>query len=166
MGAHAEEFDEFYRARMPLIAHSLYLAFGDRGKAEDCAQEAFVRAWQRWRSLRGNDPTGWVRTVAWRLRIDDWRATGRFEKALAAVRAEPRTSEQVGDSVALDLLRGLSPPLRSVAVLHYVEDLTVADIAEALEVPEGTVKSRLSRARDALRASLSSSGGHADGAAL
>jgi len=145
-------FDDFYTARLPGLVHALFLAGGDLERAEDCAQEAFVRAWRQWRKLEGDDPVGWVRTVAWRLCVDDWRGRRRESAALAKLRG-PHESRMDFEDVhgVLALLAGLPREQAVVLVLHYVEDLAVDEVAEVLRLPVGTVKSRLSRARDTLR---------------
>ncbi len=63
-----EEFDALYRAEWGRLAGALALACGDRGAAEEVAQETFVRAWSRWHRLSGLDhPAGWVYTTGFRL---------------------------------------------------------------------------------------------------
>ncbi|WP_216658507.1 sigma factor [Nocardioides sp. zg-1230] len=57
-------FDAFYAARAPRLVRNIYLRTGDATRAEDCVQEAFVRAWRRWDRLENDDPVGWVTTVA------------------------------------------------------------------------------------------------------
>lgn len=147
-------FDAFYVARLPALVHGLFLAFGDLERAEDSAQEAFVRAWQRWAKLEDDDPVAWVRKVAWRLCIDDWRRRRRMSAALAVVNLS-QEGRAPGD---LDNTRSMLDPLSAeqatVVVLYYVEDLPVDEIADLLEIPSGTVKSRLSRAREILRGAL------------
>lgn len=153
----AQDFDAFYSARFPSLVYALYLACGDWGRAEDAAQEAFVRAWHRWRLMRTDDPVAWVRRTGWRLCIDEHRRRSRDLKAIERLRREHHvdTGPPFGvGTAALEALTPLSLPLRSVAVLHYLEDLSVDQIASVLDVPSGTVKSRLSRARDALRQNL------------
>lgn len=151
MDRDAADFDAFYSARYGGLVHTLYLACGDWVRAEDAAQEAFLRAWQRWGQL-DEDPIGWVRTAAWRICVDDWRSQRRFRRALDRVRADVPRQPPPDASEALERIALLSPNLRSVLVLHYAEDLSVESIAALLDRPVGTVKSRLSRARDALRA--------------
>lgn len=153
MARESDTFDEFYLAAAPRLVQLLYLATGDLGRAQDCTQEAFLRAWRRWDSISADvaDPFAWVRRVAWRLAISDWR------RAMAQVRALVRHGP-VGDlpaptgiEVAVrDALAQLSVEQRAAVVLHYFADLRVTDIAELLDVPDGTVKARLSRGRAAL----------------
>lgn len=156
-------FDAFYNARSAQLVRSLYLACGDLTRAEDCAQEAFLRAWRRWSKLEGDDPVGWVRTVAWRLCVSDWRSTQRLQGALARLKlvdaTTPDTAAGSPLTNALGLLDALPIDQRRVAVLYYIEDLPVDDIAALLAVPPGTVKSRLSRGREALRRSLAADQG-------
>jgi RNA polymerase sigma-70 factor (ECF subfamily) len=78
-----ESFDEFYRATRHHVATFLYAVSGDLTEAQDIAQEAYARAWQRWGTLAGYaDPEAWVRTVGYRLAINGWRrARNRLGRA-------------------------------------------------------------------------------------
>ena len=145
-------FDAFYASRAPLLLRSVYLRTGDLSRAEECVQEAFVRAWQRWKTLDNDDPVGWVTTVAWRLAISDWHRSKRESRAWNA-RPQSAAIEQPPDDL-LDLqslLRNLPVMQRDVLILHYLEDMSVAGIADFLDMPHGTVKSHLSRGRTAIR---------------
>lgn len=153
-------FDAFYAARAPRLVRNIYLRTGDATRAEDCVQEAFVRAWRRWDRLENDDPVGWVTTVAWRLAIRDWRRTLR--EAGARLGLEARSREHIRPSDELlhlhEALVRLTPVQRDVLVLHYLEDMAVWDVSVLLRMPEGTVKSHLSRGRDALREALALGG--------
>jgi RNA polymerase sigma-70 factor (ECF subfamily) len=73
----ARSFDDFYESTRRELLGQLYLLCGDRHEAEDCLQEAYMRAWARWAEVsRYDQPASWVRTVAWRLAIGDWRLGG------------------------------------------------------------------------------------------
>lgn len=149
-------FDAFYARAYALVVGQAYLLVGDLGEAQDVAQEAFLRALARWRFVRTlEDPTGWTRRVAINLAISRWR---RHRNALTAWRrrADPDTAAGPGaDRVDIvDALRGLPPRQRAVIVLHHMNDLSVADVARELGVPEGTVKSDLSRGRASLSRAL------------
>lgn len=155
----SEGFDAFYTARASRIVRNIYLRTGDATRAEDCVQEAFVRAWRKWDRLQNDDPVGWVTMVAWRLAIRDWHRTVR--EAKARVGWSRKTTTDAPAQQLLDLhmvLRRLPEPQRDVLILHYLEDLAVADIAALLGMPEGTVKSHLSRGRSALREELAPGG--------
>ena len=147
---------EFYAAQQPRLVGLITLLTGSRAEAEDVVQEAFVRLVPRWRKIsRYESPEGWVRLVAVRLAANRHRNATRFAALLR--RLPPTAVRDPADSDGIDLERALAElpmPARQVAVLFHVCDLSVAQIADALGVAEGTVKSRLSRARQALSQSL------------
>jgi len=140
--------------------------------AEDATQEASMRALRHIDSLRGDDARPWLLgivrntcfTMLERTRNEtqwiDFDEAG-FESALVqapARDADPmlqlqhqRIRTQIDAAI-----RALSPPLREVILLREFEDLDYAQIAKIAGVPIGTVMSRLARARDRLRAALSS----------
>ena len=139
--------------------------------AEDAVQEASMRAFRYIESLRGDDARPWllgiVRNTCFTM-LERQRSgpdmvefdEAEFEAALgeaqrsesdpAALLQRQRTRVQIDAAI-----RALSPPLREVIVLREFEDLDYAQIAKIVAVPIGTVMSRLSRARDKLRAVLS-----------
>ncbi|RCH65856.1 SigE family RNA polymerase sigma factor [Streptomyces sp. SDr-06] len=149
-----EEFEDFYAHSVKPLVGQVYLMTGDLHEAQDVVQEAFVRAWGRRSRLEtGAGPEAWVRTVAWRLAVSRWR---RGRRAAEAWRRHSRTQpaqapEPDPGTVALtDALRKLSDRQRRVAVLHYVCDLSVEQVAHETGISAGTVKTHLSRARAAL----------------
>ena len=170
MDSQTPSFDELYAAHYGDLTVQLYAYFGDRQEAQDVVQEAFCRALARWRSIsRYDDPVAWLRRVAWNLALSKWRRT---RTALAFVRHQrPAEIEVPGPSperVALiAALAALPPAHRRAMVLRYLADLTIAEIAEREGVPEGTVKSWLHRARNALAERLgvdeNGRGANADG---
>ena len=145
-------FDAFYAATSQRLVRDIYLATGDLGRAQDCAAEAYVKAWQRWESLDGDrDPVAWVHTVAWRFAVSDWRRTVRQLRLLVRHGPPPDVPPPSDDVVAVrDALARLPEAQRVAIVLHHLEDRSVAEIAELTGVPAGTVKARLSRGRAAL----------------
>ena len=127
--------------------------------AKDALQDAYAQAWQRWsRVSRLDDPTAWVRTVAWRRSVSAFRrrmVADRFLRTIGRTRAEPSsesTLEEILDVRAA--LRLLSDTHRRTLVLHDLCGLTMEQVANETGVSVGTVKSRLSRGRAALRARL------------
>ncbi|MFI7025791.1 SigE family RNA polymerase sigma factor [Micromonospora sp. NPDC049900] len=149
-------FEEFYRASRHRVVTMLYALGGDLTEAQDAAQEAYVRAWQRWSRISGYaDPEAWVRIVGHRLLINRWR---KMRNGLVAYRRHgsaspvPPPSENTVALVAA--LRRLSVEQRQVIVLHHLADLSVAEIASQTGAPAGTVKARLARGRRALAAML------------
>ena len=72
------EFDEFYAASFQRVTGQIYAMIGNRDEAQECVQEAFVRAWAHRRKLdRAEYPEAWVRTTAYRLAVSRWRRTVR-----------------------------------------------------------------------------------------
>ena len=69
-----EEFDDFYATSFTRVVGQLYAMIGNRDEAQECVQEAFVRAWAHRRKLdRTEHPEAWVRTTAYRLAVSRWR---------------------------------------------------------------------------------------------
>ncbi|MFF5172404.1 RNA polymerase sigma factor [Micromonospora sp. NPDC000089] len=156
------EFTDFYRAHFHRIAVQLYAYLGDHAEAQDLTQEAFCRTLERWERVSGyGDPSAWVRRVAWNL------ATSRLRRMRTAVRhlARQREEHVAGpgpDRVALTrALATLPTNQRRAIVLHHLAQLSVAEIAEQVGAPEGTVRSWLSRGRAALAGQLAETGSEA-----
>ena len=146
-------FDEVYAAHYADLTVQLYAYCGDRQEAQDLVQEAFCRALSRWRTVAEyEDPIAWIRRVAWNLAVSGWRRRRTARGFLSRQRREEPAQEGPGpDRVALfAALAALPAPQRRALVLHYLADLSVAEIAERESVPTGTVKSWLSRGRTAL----------------
>jgi RNA polymerase sigma-70 factor (ECF subfamily) len=146
-------FEQFYAASYTRLLRQLALVTGDRGDAEELLQEAYGRAALRWRRLADYEaPEAWVRRVALRLAAD--RARRARRRAAALLRLRPPQQPPVELSVeSLDLassLRKLSVGQRQAIVLHHLIGLTVEEVAGQLEIPVGTVKTRLARGRAAL----------------
>ena len=145
--------EDMYAATYPRLVAALTLATGSRSEAEDLVQEAFARLLPRWATVSEyEDPEGWVRSVAMRLAISRWRRTRVAAAGLLRLRrgnegASPGGGRQRVD----DLLSDLPVQFRQVLVLHYGVGLSVREVASELGIAEGTVKSRLSRAREAAR---------------
>ncbi len=147
-----EDFDAFYASTSRGLLSQLYGLTGDWAEAQDCLQEAYARAWQRWSTVSKADaPAAWVRVVAVRLARSKWR---RAQHGLRLYRQQREPEPLAGPSpetVALvTALRSLPEAQRRALVLHHLGDLSVAEIAREEGTPEGTIKARLSRGRAAL----------------
>lgn len=148
------EFDAFYAGSFARLVGQLQAMIGNRDEAQECVQEAFVRAWSHRRQLaHAHAPDAWVRTTAYRLAVSRWRRTMRGRRAPdRALQQQAPVAGPTGDHVALmAALARLPEGQRRVLVLHHVCDLSVQQVAAEVGVPEGTVKARLSRGRAALR---------------
>ncbi|MBT9257666.1 sigma-70 family RNA polymerase sigma factor [Phycicoccus sp. MAQZ13P-2] len=157
MGAEgAAEFDEFYRGTAHRVVHLVYATTGDLSLAQDCTQEAYARAWTQWRSVSAmRDPLAWVRTVARRLAVSQWRRHRARERAHARHGVAPPAAAPTPDRVAvLEALGRLSQPVREALALYYLADLSVEQVADETGSPVGTVKARLRRGRHQLAAVL------------
>jgi RNA polymerase sigma-70 factor (ECF subfamily) len=153
-------YDDFYRSTSRRTVRYAYAMIGDAGTAQDITQEAYIRAWRHWATVSGYDhPESWVRLIVTRLATDWWRRVAvrrRHEAADRPPEAVPPPSENT--VVLVEALRTLPPRQRQVMCLHYLLDLSVADIARETGVAEGTVKSWLSRARSALAVTMAPDG--------
>jgi RNA polymerase sigma-70 factor (sigma-E family) len=151
-------FEEFYEATRQRVGAFLYAIGGDLTEAQDAAQEAYTRAWERWNRVGSyDDPEAWVRMVGYRIMINAWqRARHRL---LAHRRLGRPVPYEPAPETALTVhaaLRALPPDQRLVVVLHYLLDLPVTEIARQTDVPVNTVKSRLSRGRSRLATMIGS----------
>lgn len=161
--AAAADFDAFYQAH---YAGTVAVAFGltgDRGDAQDLAQEAYCRAWQRWTEIsRYDNPPAWVYRVTVNLARSRWRNL----RVAAAHLVRQRVAEVPPvdpEHVALvTALRALPMDQREAIVLHHLVDLPVSEVAQEMGVPAGTVKSWLHRGRGELAGMLTE---HSGGAA-
>jgi RNA polymerase sigma-70 factor (ECF subfamily) len=146
------DLGELYDASYRRLVVQMFGICGDMRDAEDAVQEAFVTAIRRQRQLaKVTNPEAWVRTVALNRLRSGWRHAGIVRKYQADVPGAQAPVEVGPDHVAIvAALAGLPPDLRRVVVLHHLGDLGTAELADELGIPEGTVKSRLSRARSRL----------------
>ena len=135
-----------------------------REQAEDAAQNAALRAWRhRHRFRAGSDPRPWVLTIARRELL---RLLARPHHSREIVSVDARTCEADSESTdsivdRLDLRAALSTLAaheRVLLGLRYERDLTQPEVAEILDLPEGTAKVRLHRARGKVRALLGADG--------
>jgi RNA polymerase sigma-70 factor (ECF subfamily) len=143
------DLDELYAASYQRLVVQLFAFCGEMTDAEDAVQEAFVTAIRRRREFaRVNNPEAWLRTVAMNRVRRGWRHAAVVRRFQAAVPGPQNPVEAGPEHVALvAALAALDEDQRKVVVLHHLADLGTGDIALELGIPEGTVKSRLARAR-------------------
>jgi RNA polymerase sigma-70 factor (ECF subfamily) len=147
-------FDATFRAHYWPMVRALTVACGDQEVAADAVQDGFTRAYARWRRISHyDDPAGWIRHVALNRIRDHYRKVERGRRAVD--RLEARTETTVaGPEPRTDvasLLATLSPQQRTAAALFYVEQCSVREIADAMNLSEGAVKYHLHAARTALK---------------
>ena len=155
------QFEHFYRDAFDGVYRALALSFGDADLAHEATSEAMARCYQRWGRIQDYDnPAGWVYRVGlnWgRSRISRRRRDADRAHRLERTGPAPAPEAVAGDPELDAALRSLDLKYRSVVVLRYLCDWSEAETAEALHLPVGTVKSRLSRGLDQLRQRLEAS---------
>jgi RNA polymerase sigma-70 factor, ECF subfamily len=135
---------------------------GDHSRAEDIVQETMLRAWRHPERVTGRTgaPLAWLYTVARHLAIDQHRARQArpTEPAGLTVLASRAAPDQIDTAITQwDLataLASLRPRDRDLLTARYLRDRSIGQIAAEQNIPAGTIKSRLSAARDALRRNL------------
>ncbi len=159
-----DAFAELVRRYQRLVFAVSYRLLGDPDLADDVVQETFVRAFVSLERFRGTTLRAWLLRIAHNAALDQLRASTRrrtvpLEHASEQVAFDVPESgiEQAGLRAALEAaLAALPVEQRAVVVLADVEGLPYEEIAQALGLPLGTVKSRLARARVRLRTLLQS----------
>jgi RNA polymerase sigma-70 factor (ECF subfamily) len=151
----ASDLEELFRAHWPRAYRAAYLVTQDAAAAEDIAQESFlaaIRALDRFDRRRPFGP--WLHRIAVNRAIDWTRARRlRAEVELGETLPAPERARPPRDDV-LEALACLPPEHRAVIVLRYLLEFTPGEIAEALDLPRGTVNSRLRRGLDSLAEEL------------
>jgi RNA polymerase sigma-70 factor, ECF subfamily len=151
------DLEALFREHWPRAYRAAYLVVHDAAAAEDIAQESFLSALRALDRFDRKRPFGpWLHRIVVNRAIDWARArTLRREigdEPLAATESPPFRPDAVLSEGIVAALAELSPEHRAVIVLRYVLDYTPGEIAELLEVPRGTVNSRLRRGLDQLAA--------------
>jgi RNA polymerase sigma factor (sigma-70 family) len=162
-------YEELVRRYEQLAFRTAFLLCGDADEARDAAQEGFVRAYGALRRFRtGAEPRPWLLRIVANAARNRRRAAGR-RASLALRSAQDRPSDGAAPSPEAAVLAGeqraellaaidrLGDEDRRIISLRWFADLSERDIAAVLDVPAGTVKSRLSRAMARLRVVLQAS---------
>lgn len=155
MAAWPGVLDELMRTRRAALIGYATLLTGDLASAEDVVHDAIIKAFSRGRAFdHVNKADAYVRRTIVSVFIDRTRREQRFREAAPLVVA-PLEASAEEPTLDLDLDRALatlSPQLRAVIVLRYVDDLTVAQIADRMGLADGTVKRYLHDAQHQLAA--------------
>jgi RNA polymerase sigma-70 factor (ECF subfamily) len=140
------DFGVFYQELRTPIRRALALALGDIALADEAVDEAMTRAVDRWESIRDYDrPEGWV----YRVGLNWARGALRKRRYEILTNIDPDSELPdipLPDTDVIEAVGRLSLRLRSVVVARYYLDWSTSDVAVALDISEGTVKSRLARA--------------------
>jgi RNA polymerase sigma-70 factor (sigma-E family) len=149
---------EFCQAEYPRLVGILHAQCGDRGTAEELAQETLVRVWANWAKVSTMEsPRAWAHRVALNLATSWFRSRAAQRRALARLDARPIELPNTSpDSTAGDDVRRILVEVperqRTALVLRYYADLSVGEVAIAMGCQPGTVKSLTSQAIARLRA--------------
>ena len=161
-GQHGE-FEAFARARAAHLHRSAWLLCGDRHLAEDLVQETLAKVYVRWHRRIGariDNPAAYAQTTLVRTFLSARRRRSSGELPCADVPEGSGSDHAPASDLRLALLQaldGLAPLDRAVLVLRYLEDLSVAEVADRLGVTPGAVRNRSMRALERARPLLDSS---------
>jgi RNA polymerase sigma-70 factor (ECF subfamily) len=157
-----QAFGELVRRHREGVVNVVYRMCGEAALAEEAAQEAFLRAWQ---NLARYNPRFAFRSWVYRIALNAALDALRRERPASDLEAEPLAATAEGPEAWLErkqqaeqvrrAVLNLPPASRAVLVLREYEGLSYREIAEALDIPLGTVMSRLNYARGQLRRALS-----------
>ena len=155
-----EDFDRLYRAAYPRVYRTLAAILADPDEAEDCAQDAFVQAFQAWKRWRPDAPAeAWVHRIAVNRAIS-YRRRAKLRTVGEILRRVGRPTPVVDPADAAtqpDLrtaLRSIPSKLAAAIVLRHYHGYNNREIAASLGVSERTVGTRLHQAGEKLRAIL------------
>jgi RNA polymerase sigma-70 factor (ECF subfamily) len=152
----ATAFADIVQEHQSMVFSIAFHFLHDRGRAEEVAQDVFLRLYRHLASIKSGDHlVFWLRKVTCRRSIDEVRKLPKAPPAsledVAAPAAESRDLDPLLSRGLQRLVASLSEDARAVVVLRYQEELDLADIAEILDIPVNTVKSRLQRSLEILR---------------
>ena len=152
-----EDFDRLYRSAYPRVFRTLSAILADPQAAEDCAQDAFVQAFQAWARWQPSAPAeAWVHRIAVNRAISyrrsaKLRTVGEVVRRLGRPQPGPDPAEHGTSPDLLTALRTLPPKLAAAIVLRHYHGYTNREIAAALGVSERTIGERLRQAGERLR---------------
>lgn len=145
-----ENFEALVKEHQDKVFRLCYSMLGDRAQAEDAAQEAFLRIWKSMDRYRGESSIGtWIFSITRNVCLT---ASAKRKKYFASVEVENRGAAPSPDH-ELDIVRlvqQLPDNYRQVVMLFYMEERSYEEVARLLDLPVGTVKTHLHRARKQL----------------
>jgi RNA polymerase sigma-70 factor (sigma-E family) len=146
------EFAAYFAGRVTAVRRLAFALCGDWHTADDLVQATFIKVYPRWRRVRGGPVDAYVRKVLVNTYLTHLRKHRR-ERVVADVPDRPAPAAETHEDLGR-ALRDLPAQQRAVIVLRHLEDLSIADVADLLQVAEGTVKSQANRGLAALRTAL------------
>ncbi len=148
-------FEEFYRAEYPGLVAVATALVGSLESGEDLVQDTMIKSLMQWNRVQGLErPGGWAHRVLLNACTSWWRRRRTEARYLSMLRRADTIVDGPSPEALMfwDSVRRLPERHRTVMVLFYAGDRSVAEVASILSVPEGTVRSDLTRARAALAA--------------
>ena len=153
-------FDELYAQYADDVLRVAYFYLADRHKAEDVCQDVFVKLYTHGHTIAPGREKAWLLRVTVNCCRDLWRSAWLKRVVLGAptldvIPAQDETVEQREEKA--ELMRAVSKlpaAFKETVLLHYYQGLGISEIAQMLDLPEGTISSRLSRARKKLEVLL------------
>lgn len=151
-------YEDFVRRHSVSLVRTLTLILLDRAAAEDVAQEAFLKLYLNWDAVRTHPaPDSWLYRVAVNRATDYRRRLARWMRTAARLRETPNAAQsEVWEPSPefLSAMHSLPQGQRTAAVLRYLLDMPVEEVAATMGISEGAVSSHLHRARKALSSTL------------
>jgi len=153
-------FDELYAAYADDVLRMAYFYLADRHKAEDVCQDVFVKLYTHGHTIAPGREKAWLLRVTVNCCRDLWRGAWLKRVVLGAptldiIPAQDETIEKREEKAELmRAVQKLPTAFKEAVLLHYYQGLGIAEIAQMLDLPEGTISSRLSRARKKLEVLL------------
>jgi RNA polymerase sigma-70 factor (ECF subfamily) len=162
------DFERLYQVSYGKILGTLTAMLGDRAAAEDCAQDAFERAYRKWSTWQPVAPAeAWVHRIAINAAVSHQRKmrlreVGEVIRRIGRPGVAPDPQDQLERRDLIDAISKLPPKQAAAIVLRHYHGYTNRAIAQALDIPERTVASRLAVAKERLRSMLKRSHGESD----
>ena len=156
----SRSFEELYDAYATDVLRMAYFYLADKHKAEDVCQDVFVKLYGHMGSIAPGREKAWLLRVTVNCCRDLWRGAWLRRVVLGAptleiIPAQDETIEQREEKEELmQAIHKLPAAFKETVLLHYYQGLGIAEIAQMLGLPEGTISSRLSRARKKLETLL------------
>jgi RNA polymerase sigma-70 factor (ECF subfamily) len=154
VGEGAPSFEDFYQVTFRRVFVALCIVAGNRQEAEEIAQEAFVRVYERWDRVGGlDDPTGYLFRVSMNIFRSRWRRASlalRRELSLAPPATDDLAAVETHDEV-VRLLQRLDPKQRAAILLTAVLDYSAEEAGRMLGLRASSVRSLTTRARARLK---------------